>query len=262
MKRTLLTVIPEHFPEDVRSFIGKSPIFDSSCSKEARVYFIDKDSGYYLKSSAIGSLEREALMADYFHKKGLSSEVLRYESKEGADWLLTASVTGEDLTHQMHLDDPKRLSALLGERLRLLHETDFSDCPVRNRVKEYLSIVEENYRTGNYDKTAFPDSFGYKSADEAYRVVSCGKHLLKNDTLIHGDYCLPNIMLDNWSFSGFIDLGNAGVGDRHIDLFWGAWTLWFNLRTNDYRERFFDAYGRDKIDNNILKTVAACEVFG
>ncbi|MFK5291701.1 aminoglycoside 3'-phosphotransferase, partial [Lactococcus lactis] len=54
----------------------------------------------------------------------------------------------------------------------------------------------------------------------------------------------------------------AGVGDRHIDLFWGAWTLNFNIGTDQYRDRFFDAYGRDRIDVDRLKLVGCCEVFG
>lgn len=119
-----------------------------------------------------------------------------------------------------------------------------------------------NYRTGNYDSSLFPDNWGYASAEEAIKVVEENKHLLKTDTLLHGDYCLPNIMLNDWSFSGFIDLGNGGVGDRHVDLFWGAWTLFFNLKTDEYKERFFDAYGRDKIDVDMLRVVSAAEVFG
>ena len=89
-----------------------------------------------------------------------------------------------------------------------------------------------------------------------------GKKYLKNDTLIHGDYCLPNVMLDNWKFSGFIDLGNGGVGDRNIDIFWGVWTLFFNLHTEKYTDRFLDAYGRDKVNTELLRVVAAAEVFG
>ena len=73
---------------------------------------------------------------------------------------------------------------------------------------------------------------------------------------------MPNIILDNWKFSGFIDLDCAGVGDRHIDLFWGTCTLWFNLKTNQYYDRFLDAYGRDKVDEELFKVVAAAEVFG
>jgi kanamycin kinase len=69
-------------------------------------------------------------------------------------------------------------------------------------------------------------------------------------------------MLENWRFSGFIDLDGAGIGDRHIDLFWGRWSLGFNLGTYEYSDRFFDPYGRDKINEDALRVVAAAEVFG
>jgi kanamycin kinase len=262
MERKLLDVLPVGFPDEARRFVGGAKVYDSSCSPEARVYFIDKDGGYYLKTSAQGTLKREAEMTAYFHRKGLGADVLGYSQDGGADWLLTSRVRGEDLTYKDYISEPKRLSEFLGCKLRELHELDFSDCPVKDRVSEYLALAESNYRTGNYDKSHFPDSFGYASADEAYRVLSSGKEALKSDTLIHGDYCLPNIMLDNWNFSGFIDLGNAGVGDRHIDIFWGAWTLGFNLGTDAYRCRFLDAYGRDKADEDVLLTIAAAEVFG
>ena len=74
--------------------------------------------------------------------------------------------------------------------------------------------------------------------------------------------CLPNVMFEGRRFSGLIDLGNGGVGDRHIDLFWGAWSLFFNLKTDAYRERFLDAYGRDVIDAYMFRVIAAFEVFG
>ena len=69
-------------------------------------------------------------------------------------------------------------------------------------------------------------------------------------------------MLDNWRFSGFIDLDHGGVGDRHVDLFWGIWSLWYNLKSHRYRERFLDAYGREAVSLELLRTVAAFEVFG
>ena len=100
------------------------------------------------------------------------------------------------------------------------------------------------------------------TAEDAYRFVTENRTAFKSDTLLHGDYCLPNVMLDNWRFSGFIDLDGAGIGDRHVDLFWGAWTLNFNLKTDEYRERFFDAYGRDKVDPDMIDLVSAAEVFG
>ena len=261
MKRTKIQAELSAFPEVFHSLLQKGDLYDSSCSPEARVYYIDCDDGCFLKSAPKGSLQKEVELTRYFHQKGLATEVLDYLSAD-RDWMLTRRMRGEDCTHRIYLDDPKRLCDLLAERLRALHETDGSDCPVQNRMQSYLETAKTNYRNGLHDVSFFENCFGSLSVDEIWRVVEQGGDLLQNDTLIHGDYCLPNVMLDDWRFSGLIDLGNGGVGDRHVDLFWGAWTLWFNLGTDAYRERFFDAYGRDRIDSARLKIVAAAEVFG
>ena len=261
MKQTLITPDLSLYPDRFHAIMEDAVVYDSSCSPEARVIFIDKDGGYYLKTAPKGTLEKEAVLDRYFHGKGLGADVLEYFSDE-RDWLLTARVEGEDCTHARYLEDPVRLCDLLAERLRALHELDASDCPVQNRMESYLALAEKNYREGNYDTSLFPDNWGYASAEEAWDVLEKNAHLFQNDTLLHGDYCLPNVMLRDWKFSGFIDLGNGGVGDRHVDLFWGAWTLTFNLKTDAYRERFFDAYGRDRVETGMLRVVAAAEVFG
>lgn len=261
MNRTLLKSEPPGLPREICDFISGADVYDSSSSPEARVYFIDKDCGYYLKVSAAESLRREALMTEYFNKKGLSPKAVGYICAD-RDYLLCERALGEDCTHSEYLADPERLCVLLASRLRELHETDFSDCPVQDRVGEYLALADKNYRDGTYDKSAFPNSFGYSCAEDAYRELMAGRDELKNEVLIHGDYCLPNVMLDGFSFSSFIDLGSAGVGDRHIDIFWGIWTLWFNLGTDKYTDLFFDTYGREKINIKKLKTIAAAEVFG
>lgn len=99
------------------------------------------------------------------------------------------------------------------------------------------------------------------TATDAYRIAAEAAGELRTDALLHGDYCLPNVILDDWCFSGFIDLDHAGLSDRHIDVFWGAWTLWFNLHTSAYCSRFLDAYGRDVIDEGKLAAIAAMECF-
>ena len=133
MKRTLLEKIPSGLPSDIVELIGNSPIYDSSCSREARVYYIDKENGFYLKHSAKGTLLLEAKMTDYFHQKGLGAEVVNYISDD-YDYMLSRRVVGEDCTHADYLADPKRLCDLLGERLRALHETDTDGCPVTDRM--------------------------------------------------------------------------------------------------------------------------------
>jgi kanamycin kinase len=262
MRRTEIAIDPSGYPEVLKPFFAGARIYDSSCSKEARVIYLEKDEGYYLKTAPKGTLRREAEMTGYFYGKGLAPEVLFYAEEETRDVLLTARAAGEDCTDRRYLDDPKRLSALLGERLRMLHELPHGDCPVQDRMTAYLATAERNYRAGAYDLSYRMPSCCGLSAQESFRYLTEHAALLKNEVLLHGDYCLPNILLSDWHFSTFIDLGAGGVGDRHVDLYWGAWTLSFNLGTDRYRDRFYDAYGRDRIDEQMIALVSVAEAFG
>ena len=60
--------------------------------------------------------------------------------------------------------------------------------------------------------------------------------------LTHGDYCLPNILLHNGQLSGFIDLGRAGVADRHQDLALAVRSLAYNFGEG-WAPLLFAAYG-------------------
>lgn len=261
MKKTLLDHIPDQLPPEIQRFVSGARLYDSSCSPEARVYFIDRENGYYLKCAGKGTLAREAQMTAYFHKKGFGAEVVSYLSAD-RDWLLTSAVKGEDCVHERYLSQPKRLCDTLAQTLRQLHETDYTDCPVMDRTAEYLAFAESNYRAGVFDASLFPEGIGYRTAEDAQAVLTDGKAALQSRVLLHGDYCLPNVMLDDWKLSGFIDVGCGGVGDRHIDIFWGVWTLRYNLKTDAYRARFLDAYGRDLANEELIRVIAAAEVFG
>ena len=175
--------------------------------------------------------------------------------------MLTRKVPGEDCLDQMYRDDPQRLCDTTAQLLRRLHDTDPTGAPV-NRTKDLLRLAQKHFRDQVYDPSLFPDNWGYASAEEAWEEIRRNGKYLQADTLLHGDYCLPNIILRDWQFSGFIDLDAAGAGDRHIDLFWGIWSLEFNLKTDRYRQRFIDVYGKADVNEDTLRTVAACEVFG
>ena len=79
MKRTLLSEIPRELPECFAKLFRGAPIYDSSCSPEARVYYSERDGGMFLKRGALGSLKKEAQLTRYFHSLGLGAEVLMYE---------------------------------------------------------------------------------------------------------------------------------------------------------------------------------------
>ena len=63
------------------------------------------------------------------------------------------------------------------------------------------------------------------------------------NTLIHGDFCLPNILVKGKEIIGFIDLGDAGIGDPWRDYAWCIWSLEYNLKTKAYTTILLEKLG-------------------
>lgn len=262
MDRKPIKLNMETYPETVIDYMKGSVLYDSSCSPQAKVTFIDKGKGYFLKEAAAGTLKTEALMTGYMHSLKLSEEVLYYGSLDGKDYLLTGKIQGEDCTHPDHLTEPERLCDTIASSLRELHEMDGKDCPVQDRIVTYAKAVIRGFDRSSYEPDLFRGIWEFGSFSEAKYAAQEGLPLLKKEVLLHGDYCLPNIILDHWKLSGYIDLGCGGIGDRHIDVVWGIWTLCYNLGTARYTNRFMDAYGRDVMEPEKLRMIAAMEMIG
>ena len=62
------------------------------------------------------------------------------------------------------------------------------------------------------------------------------------NVLIHGDYCLPNVLVDEGRLVGLVDVGRAGLGDPRDDLAAGLWTLHYNFG-HGFGAEFLDTYG-------------------
>jgi kanamycin kinase len=62
------------------------------------------------------------------------------------------------------------------------------------------------------------------------------------NVLVHGDYCLPNILVTDGKLTGLIDVGQTGLGDPRQDLAAGVWSLQYNFGPG-YGREFLDAYG-------------------
>lgn len=185
----------------------------------------------YLKIDDAGKLARAAAMQEYFAGKGLSAPLVAYEQAGGRDFLLVKAVRGEYACGAGLLEEPEKLAGLLGETMRMLHETKAADCPLCDANERALEMYEGEHGGRAHEKAA----------------------LLKTEVLVHGDHCLPNVFFENGRFSGYIDLGDAGRGDRHLDVCCAVWSLGYNTGSGKWRERLLDAYGRDKVDEERLQ---------
>lgn len=64
----------------------------------------------------------------------------------------------------------------------------------------------------------------------------------RGNVLIHGDYCLPNVLVTDGRLSGLVDVGGAGLGNPETDLAAAVWTLQYNFGPAHARV-FLHAYG-------------------
>ena len=258
MKTKISHFSPLDFPEQLRTYIEGATLSDSSSHSGARVLYLD--SGYYLKIDQKGRLDREARIARWFETKGLGTPVIEYLSTD-KDYLLTKEAIGHDAL--AFLDQPEKICRTMAEALKKHHSGEPRTSPSENHLQVCKDKDFKNYEKGEFYAKVLLPQFRISSREEAFQLIREQGHLLKTDAFIHGDACLPNFILkDADHFSCFIDLGLADFSDRHIDLFWAIWSLNYNLHDPKYAELFLDYYGREQVDVNKLRLVAAFEAFG
>lgn len=257
MQKKKLPLSAADLPPELGAYLKDATLYDSSCSSNARTLYCD--TGCYIKIDRRGALAGEAALGQAFHRLGLGVEVLDYLSLD-RDYLVTRSAVGEDLTHAT--EAPERLCALLAEALHRIHGQPVEGFPISSRLQRYLDSADGDGTGGFYDESVLMDRYPVASREEAWAIMQEARSSLRRDTLIHGDACLPNVIFDGGRFRAFIDFSMAGAGDRHIDLYWALWSLQFNLKTGRYADRFLDAYGRENFDPEMLRVIAAFELFG
>ncbi len=246
----------EEFPAELHPFLAGAEFRDSSWHSNARTFYVPPD--YYLKIDEQGELEREAGMGKWFFRHGLGPEVVMSLSRD-RDYLLTRRAPGE--TALAFLDKPEELCRALAGALQELHGISPAGLPCSARLERYRASANDP-DGGYWDESVLMPEFPISSRAEAWDMMQKNRHRLRQDTLIHGDFCLPNVILKQGRFSALIDLGLAGAGDRHIDLYWAVWTLRHYLKTGRYIDEFLRLYGTDRFDYDMLRVVAAFECFG
>jgi kanamycin kinase len=60
--------------------------------------------------------------------------------------------------------------------------------------------------------------------------------------LVHGDYALPNVLIEDGKLSAIVDVGQTGLGNPETDLAAGVWSLQYNFGPG-HAPAFLDAYG-------------------
>ena len=64
----------------------------------------------------------------------------------------------------------------------------------------------------------------------------------RGEVLVHGDYCSPNVLVENGRLSALVDVGRARVDSPRVDFAAAIWSLQYNFGPG-FARMFLDAYG-------------------
>lgn len=148
-------------------------------------------------------------------------EVLAYEKDEKYRYLLMSKIPGTVACDPYYMEHPKEMIPVLADALKLLWSIDISDCPRKTDIDTVLSEAEYRVRNDLVDLSdTEPKTFGeggFKDAEELLSWLKENKPSYE-PVLSHGDFCLPNVFIQDGKLSGLIDLGNTGTSDKWMDI--------------------------------------------
>lgn len=172
------------------------------------------------------------------------------ESPEGGFLLMSAVLGIDAATVPVRTDEERRrLVHLLATGLRRVHDVPIAGCPFDMTLAVKIEAARLNVLEGSVDESDFEEAHQGKTADSLFQKLLAKRPASEDLVFTHGDYSLPNIIVEGEAVSGFIDLGRAGVADLYQDIALAIRSIRHNLGDNrEFEEQFYDAYGVRKPD--------------
>jgi aminoglycoside phosphotransferase len=180
-------------------------------------------------------------------------ELLYYEEYKGLDFLIISTVAGLDGSHAINLSNPEQLVDLYARGIKELHKLDIRSCPLNQTLSVRLPDAERRVAAGLVDESNVEEDNKMRSPRDMLDELVRNQPVHEDIVFTHGDYCLPNLIIDKGQVSGMIDLGKAGVADRYQDISLAIRSLRHNNKTDKYKSLFLDCYGMNELDEHKLE---------
>ncbi|MGG1552245.1 APH(3') family aminoglycoside O-phosphotransferase [Paenibacillus ferrarius] len=175
-------------------------------------------------------------------------EVVYYGRDEAQEFLLVTELPGVHASDDMWKDQLPELLRALARGLKQIHQVPMDDCPFDQRLAVKMEEAMLRVRQGLVDEEDFDESRLGLRAEEVLEQMLSSVPAEEDLVFTHGDYCMPNIiMLSEGAYSGFIDVGRAGIADRYQDLALAIRSIRYNFG-DPHVQTFVEAYGLDKLD--------------
>lgn len=142
--------------------------------------------------------------------------VLDFMEEKGRSFLLITGVVGIPAQKVKYLNK-KEILRIVAEALMSFHKIKVKKSGVLDTLEKDLEKIRSYIELQVINTDSFRQSNGGKMPEEIYDYLVKTKKNYFNDAFTHGDYCLPNLIINKNDY-GFIDLGDCGIGDRYKDF--------------------------------------------
>lgn len=167
------------------------------------------------------SVAEQVLLMKWLDGKLEVPKVIAYEEWNGKSFLLMSKIEGKMSCDIYYLEHPEILLDALVCGLKMLWEVDVSECPRVRDLDHVLKDARLQVENGLVDlDNVEPETFdenGFKNPMELLVWLEENKPAFE-PVFSHGDFCLPNIFLEDGKVKGFIDLERSGVSDKWNDI--------------------------------------------
>jgi kanamycin kinase len=161
-------------------------------------------------------LAREAARLEWISARHPAPPVLAFGSDEQSEWMLTAAIPGGYAVGDTWRARPSEAIAAIAAGLRAIHALPVAEFPPEWRGTTWVDRQ--------------PDNLGARPP-------------IDDPVIVHGDACAPNTLVtDDGVWTGNVDFGDLGVGDRWADLAVASMSLDWNFGEG-HQDEFYAAYG-------------------
>ncbi len=243
------------FPETIKKYISGKNFYSENIGRSGSDIYVFDDSVLKIENSSCSS-DNEHHILNVLDGILPVPKTLAFDKKDGKNYLLMSKLTGEMACSKKHISSPKETVLALADGLKLLWEVDISAIPLPDGDKNELEAARKRIDDGGI--SAHIDGIG--DEEEIYEYLNSNKPDGEK-VLSHGDYCLPNVFIENGKVCGFLDLGGAGFSSKWRDIECCLWSMHYNFcelsgmpeeEMSGYEKLFFDRLGIEKDEKMIF----------
>ena len=243
-------VLIDTLPTDLRVLVGDGALEENRIGCSGVGIFHVSGLGYLKIAATPHDLRPERDRLQWLAGRLPVPQLLYFGADGIHQFMLISEVAGLP-AHDEHFHyRPRRIVTLLAESLKLIHAVDVTTCPFDQRVDVLLAAAHQRLIENRVAEENFDPARQGRPASDLYAELLATRPAGTTSVFAHGDYCLPNVLIDpdRLTLTGFIDWGGAGISDRYLDLALAARSITYNLG-GDWVAPFFAAYGLAEIDH-------------